>query len=108
MSNKNPWRSGEYEQTVEIPAIVYLRLVRSHVDLESENQAELLRERDDFCKMSTEERREWLKKAILKCIFYEECIKTDQNDINEKIIIAVDRAVDSRIFELSNMEEESE
>ena len=96
---------GECGELVEISVTVYLRLVRAFVCSESEYQAGLLEEFGDIDSMSEKELRELLKNEILRCIFYEDCIKTNDERINKKIMRLVDSVVDSRVFEIKNKEE---
>lgn len=101
----NKCMMGECGEFVEIPVTVYLRLVRAFVCSESEYQAALIEEFGGIDSMSEKEIREFLKNEILRCIFYEDCIKTDDDRINKKIMRLIDSVVDSRVYEIKNAEE---
>ena len=101
----NQCKIGECgELVVEIPATVYLRLVRAFVCSESEYQSALLEEFGGIGSLNEKELREFLKNEILRCIFYEDCIKTNSDSINEKIMRLIDSVVDARVFEIKNEE----
>ena len=101
----NQCKIGECGELVEIPAVVYLRLVRAFICAESEYQSALLEEFGGICNKTEKELRELLKNEILRFIFYDDCIKTDCDRINEKIMRLIDSVVDSRVSELKNEEE---
>ena len=103
----NQCKMGEIGElvVVEIPVTVYLRLVRAFICTESEYQASLMEEFGGIDSMSEKELREFMKNAILQSIFFDDCIKTNSDRVNNKIMRLIDSVVDSRVFEIKNEEE---